>query len=411
MYSLVGVANPPECVDQIATTVKAKQSIFVTIPVKNWLKVSQRFKVTWKLDEGTSKAIFLRGANTFDIPGNTSKDFRLNVIAYKEEECKFTITFTNESTEEYIFYDVVVTVEESDSMSTIDMAAIVRETTTKFITLENPLETKVEIKEDYFEVGNDYIFINPSTFAIQPHKEAGFEIVYRPMIVRSEECEIKLTSPDLGVYKYKLNLKGLKQTTQRSLHFKTSLGSESVQVFRFIHYLKKQTIYTAKIERINTSGTQGGPSTEFKTDSNSISANAVDNQSGKEYALNIKYEPCSLGDCAAILVLTNPDGVEYSCLLYGHSSAPQPYGPIKIMTGKVVNVDFKNPLTEKTEFIFRFDNPSFSIGGKPPGLIDPGKQVAVPVKYDYSATNATSGRMIITAKGLPPWSYYLCGEK
>jgi len=76
--------------------------------------------------------------------------------------------------------------------------------------------------------------------------------------------------------------------------------------------------------------------------------------------LNIKYEPGSLGDCAAILVLTNPDVVEYSCLLYGHSSAPHPYGPIKIMTGKVVNVDVKNPLTEKTEFIFRFDNPSFS---------------------------------------------------
>jgi len=74
------------------------------------------------------------------------------------------------------------------------------------------------------------------------------------MIAKVDECDLSLKIPELGMYKYKLKLKGLKPTSQRSLHFKTSLGLESVQVYRFMHYLKKPTAYSVKIEKINSNG-------------------------------------------------------------------------------------------------------------------------------------------------------------
>jgi len=144
---------------------------------------------------------------------------------------------------------------------------------------------------------------------------------------------------------------------------------------------------------------------------NTINAIAAESQAGKEYAINITYDPCSLGDCAAILLITNPEGVEYTCLLYGHASAPQPSGPFKIMNGKTLPIDFTNPLLEKADVNVRFDNACFTLQGKPPGTVEPRKKISIVVKFDYNASNPMQGRMIITAKGLPPWSYYLTGEK
>ena len=117
------------------------------------------------------------------------------------------------------------------------------------------------------------------------------------------------------------------------------------------------------------------------------------------------------GESSAILLITNPDGVEYSCLLYGHTSAPQPQPITKIANTKTANIDFKNPLSEKCEFTIRFDNPCFSLAAKLPGPLDPGKPISLPVKFDFSEDHPTTGRMFISTKDLPPWIYYLHGEK
>ena len=67
--------------------------------------------------------------------------------------------------------------------------------------------------------------------------------MYRPLIVSEQETDLTLKNPQLGEFKYKLVLKGLVPTTQRSLAFMTALGSELVQAFKFTHYLKKATTY------------------------------------------------------------------------------------------------------------------------------------------------------------------------
>ena len=103
--------------------------------------------------------------------------------------------------------------------------------------------------------------------------------------------------------------------------------------------------------------------------------------------------------------------MEYTCLLFGKSTAPQPIGPIKCVPGaKPSAIDFKNPLFEKCEFQITFDNPNFSLGSKAPGPLDPGKATSLQIKFDNKPEYPSTGRMIITARGLPPWIYYLQGE-
>ena len=150
------------------------------------------------------------------------------------------------------------------------------------------------------------------------------------------------------------------------MHFKTSLGTELVQGFRFTHYQKKACVYSIKLERVG----QTGACTDFKVDATTINAPICDNINGVELSINIRFEPNNLGDSRAKLVVTNPEGMEYNCLLFGYSTAPQPQGPIKIVHTKTSPVDFKNPLSEKCEFNIRFDNPCFTLATKPPGPIE-----------------------------------------
>lgn len=211
----------------------------------------------------------------------------------------------------------------------------------------------------------------------------------------------------LGAFKYKLLIKGLQPSSQRSMAFKCALGGDLVQVFKFTHYLKKPTNYTVKVERIDN---PGAPS-DFKAEVASIAAPAAESHKGVEVSCSIRYEPFTIGDSRGVLKLASPEGMDYTCLLFGKSTAPQPQGPIKCPTGaKPAAVDFKNPLNEKCEFQVTFDNANFSLASKLPGPLDPGKVTALQIKYDAKPELPRTGRMMVNTKGLPPWVFYLQGE-
>jgi hydrocephalus-inducing protein len=50
LYNLNGVATEPEAEVLPQETVQAKKARFIMVPVKNWLKTDQRFKVSWAVE-------------------------------------------------------------------------------------------------------------------------------------------------------------------------------------------------------------------------------------------------------------------------------------------------------------------------------------------------------------------------
>ena len=136
-------------------------------------------------------------------------------------------------------------------------------------------------------------------------------------MISESEAEMSLKNPVLGDFHYKLVLKGLAPTSQRSLAFKCALGQDQMQAFKFVHFLKKQTNYAVKVERIDGPG-----ACDFKADVAQVPAAAAENQKGIEVQLNVRNEPFTIGDSRGVLKLTSPEGMEYSCLLFGKSQAP-----------------------------------------------------------------------------------------
>ena len=112
------------------------------IPVKNWLKAGQRFNVVWKF-EAEDKTIFVNAANTFDVAGDATKDYKLSVYALKACQAKLELVFKNPTTHEFLSFKINITVQPPDPMTKIELQSVVRESVTKLITIENPLATQV----------------------------------------------------------------------------------------------------------------------------------------------------------------------------------------------------------------------------------------------------------------------------
>lgn len=97
MYKLIGKATPPQVLQTYDLSTKAKKNLIHLIQIKNWLNVPQRFNVTWKFDV-EDKTVFINAANTFDIAGDSAKDYKLSVYALKACNAKFTLYFKNPNT-------------------------------------------------------------------------------------------------------------------------------------------------------------------------------------------------------------------------------------------------------------------------------------------------------------------------
>jgi hydrocephalus-inducing protein len=245
-YNLFGKSNKPEATENLTVQIDAKKPKYISVPVENWLKTAQRFKVTSEIVGNADNATFIRGANTFDIQGNSTKEYKLNFLTYKAGETNFRVTFLNETTGEYLFFNIKAIAGEPGIHSTIELASQVRETISKMIIIENPTKFDIEITKQEFSFANEYIEITPDSITIPAQSERGFEINYRPLVIGESKELLTLKSAALGIYKYELLLKGLASTAQRSPHFKCSLGADLMQQFKFKHFLKKATVYTVK---------------------------------------------------------------------------------------------------------------------------------------------------------------------
>ena len=405
VFNLTGVAKPPKPTDAIIREIRAKVAQILILPVKNWLETTQRFEVKWELEAEADPAILIRGANTIDAPGYSIKDYKLNFLTYKTGTTKFKVTFTNPATREYLFFNLEMKATQQELQGTVELICPVREVTQKVIMIANPLATPIEISRSMIVCDNDYVQIEPDWLEIPAKSESGIEVTYRPLIAAEQQSKLVVKTAQLGEFNYVLVLKGLPASSQRSLNFSTSLGTELVQAFRFTHFLKKQVQYAIKIEKLIGSGQP-----DFLTDKPVCEAAASLTWDGTEITLPIRFEPSNPGESRAVVTLVHPEGGEYSCVLNGTATAPMPQGPFKCIPGKGIGIEFRNPFYEPMEYLIRLDNPAFSMNAKSPVKLDNKKSLSILVVYKPQDGKPPTGRMIVSTGDLPPWIYYLSGE-
>ena len=82
------------------------------------VQATQRFSVTW---EDTLASTSLRGAKSLDVPALGTRDYKMTFYAYKQCKATTVVRFTNESSGEYLLYNVEITVTAPGKVDVINL--------------------------------------------------------------------------------------------------------------------------------------------------------------------------------------------------------------------------------------------------------------------------------------------------
>ncbi|ORX48158.1 hypothetical protein BCR36DRAFT_329786 [Piromyces finnis] len=343
LYKLSGIAEKPVSSGIISRDVPCKTNYSETLSISNWMKRSQRFKVSFELLK-PDPAIIVKGKEYIDIPGLVERKYKVNFYSYKEGTANIKVIFKNETTQEYIFYNLNIRSTPAGVISTIEMSTTARVSILKEIVISNPLSTIAS----FVTSCNSSEISCLHSFQIQPRSDYKLQIEYLPLIPKEVVSNLTLNSSELGVYLYDLKLSCSNASLERKLQFKVPLGLNQVQTFRFLSYTKTKTEYSCKID-----------SPDFTVDKTVIAPSAQNG--GVEVCVDITYEPSKLGDIRSTLVVSSPIGGDYICPLFGHCVIPRPQGPILVKSGTASSVIFKNVFTTQAAFNYSIDNPAFTI--------------------------------------------------
>ncbi|KAK6983379.1 hydrocephalus-inducing protein, partial [Biomphalaria glabrata] len=400
LFNLVGTAEPPKVLARIQRDVPCKTGYSELLPVFNWLKKTQRFRVKIepvkpeKLEPGTT----VKGVEYIDVPANGKKDYKLSFYAYKEGISTLKVTFINEQTQEYQFYEVTFKATKPGVISTIYLATPVRQSVPYTLTLDNPLSNQVtfSISCTVAEV------MLPSQLVIPAASQGHLTLEYQPLKVGEVTGRLELNCADLGQYLYDMVLNAQPSGQEKPIYFRTWLGSSVTQVAKFLNFAKQKTDYSCKIDN-----------PDFHVEK-TIAA-APGSTGGTEVALDVVFEPSKLGEQRAQLTVTSPLGSDYVFPLFGTCISPKPQGPFTVKSGSNLSIVFRNIFSTTTPFTFQVDNPLFHVA-KPGESIRPHKDHRIVVGFDgTNIKNPVVGKLIVScarsAGGASnvQWIYYLKG--
>ncbi len=137
------------------------------------------------------------------------------------------MTFKNETSGEYSFYELKYTATPPAPCGTLSLECPVRTQTSTKITLTNPLASDVTLKPS---ISSKQVTLSPEQVVLRAGSTSEVEVQYRPLLVGPSEGSLKLESAELGVFEWVLKLVGVATNQERTIGFSVPLGSRETQV-------------------------------------------------------------------------------------------------------------------------------------------------------------------------------------
>ncbi|WIA13448.1 hypothetical protein OEZ85_007028 [Tetradesmus obliquus] len=380
LYKLYGQSDQPTPEAVVELSLPAKTQHSQTLRVSNWLHKPQRFKVIKELLVGEASTR-LEGPTAIDVPALTDRDYKLSVYSYTTGLTHARITFKNEATGEYTFYELKLTSSAPAPMGQLVMECPCFSKTSTTISITNPLATQVPLK---FSCTSKQVSLSQEPPVLAAGSTTPLEVRFRPLLVGASEAVLCLDSPELGLYEWRLRLTGAPTNPGRSLAFGVPLGTRDTQVFRFTHWLPEKTDYKCSFKS-SGSTTSGGnllSSSGFDVPV-TVTAPAA-GPTGVEVECVVGFEPCAVGEVFRdVLLLSSAAAGPYEVPLVGQCVPPKPQGPVDVSKGSAA-VPFRNVFASEAEFFYSVDNPAFVVA-KPSEKLQPKKPVTITVNYKPDA--------------------------
>ncbi|CAH8559949.1 unnamed protein product [Schistosoma mattheei] len=378
LYNLCGTSDAPKSMMRINREIECRKLHTEIVQIPNWLNISQRFRVSReilrpdKLDPSTT----IQGLNYLDVPADSSKEYKLSIFTYREGFTLIKVTFTNETTGEYQYFEVNFKSIRNKSLDVIKMQTPIRKPITYTLILENPLSIPVN-----FQMSTNISEVQcPNQLQIPAHCEGKVTLEYLPIKIGQNNGKFEANCNELGSFIYELNLQATPASFESTIHFRTTIGQRHCQIVKFTNLSKNKNEFITNVAN-----------SDYHCEKQIIVAPGV------EASLEVVYEPTSVGNSQATLTITSSQAGEYSFLLKGTALLPQPQGPIIIKAGETKHIIFRNVFPTPILYSFQVDNTLFNLP-KQSEVIRPGKEFRIPVGLDGNITKSpVTGKLVVTA--------------
>eukprot|EP00755_Sulcionema_specki_P012495 Sspe_Gene.8383::Locus_2861_Transcript_1_1_Confidence_1.000_Length_14125::g.8383::m.8383/K17570/HYDIN; hydrocephalus-inducing protein len=372
MHALVGEAEPPPPAGTVEQEVQAKSTATILLTIRNWLPQPQRFTVTREFSP-VDESVVITGASTIDVPSDSSRNYKFTLVSHREGKYSGNVKFVNETTKEFVHYNVNVVVKPPKELSVVRIRTPARQAHSETIFVENPLPRAVTLDVSASGVQSELSF--PDKLTVEAKSAGRLKINYFPLLASEERtARLVLKCPELGEFPHTLLLTALPPVPERGMRFQAPLGQSQTLTAKIVSYAKTPVDYTLKFLDPKTPfarpGGQGGV----------IKAQASTRPEGEEVTFDIVFEPSRLGEARDTVEVVSSVGGHYSIALVGTCTAPQRQGPFECRPGQPRSIPFKNVFLETMSFSIISDSPCFTVG-KAVEVVPPKKEVSFPVTF------------------------------
>ncbi|XP_075998116.1 hydrocephalus-inducing protein homolog [Genypterus blacodes] len=401
LYSLQGTAEPPKVEDTILRELPAKTHHTELLSVHNWLSKQQRFRVVIEIlkPERPDATVSLKGLEYIDVPSLAKGDYKINIHTFREGQVIAKVTFHNEASGEYLFYQITFKMTPANVLSTIELVTVVRQMASATVQVENPLNMPVSLTPECKCLD----IVVPSQYTVPGQSKGVLSFEYQPLHAGESTARLSMHCNELGYFHYELLLKVMPPPQEKPVYFQTSLGSSHTIIVKFNNYSRSRAEYSCKLD-----------CSDFIVEKSIVTPPGF--PLGLEAQAEVCFEPHQLGQVRGQLTLSSAVGGEYIFSLYGTCLPPKPQGPFSIRTGRNISIPFKNVFLQTIAFSFQVDNPCFTV--KAVDNIQSKKTCTMLVTFEAPSTDSQGpwfGKVIISSQCSVghsksfSWVYYLKG--
>jgi hypothetical protein len=354
------------------------------------------------LKEGTSEVVlrFEKRSQLNEIGKNDESEKKKPQSA--RNSYHQTISSQLSSPVEYSFYKISITSTPPKNTEPILLSTSVRTPVVHKLTITNPSTTVAHFSSS---CAHSAVSV-PPLIDVPALSSTTIEISFVPLDVVDTNVPLTFTSIQLGKLDYTLHLVSVSVPSEKTIKFRTSLGTDQMLTFRFINR------YTQSVDFKIAISSDSPNLNPFSVQSNTVfSPAALSSSSGIEVSIPITFEPTALGMFRATLTASSDKAGTYTCILIGHSTDPTPQGPVIIRSGSAGNfISIRNIFSQQTIFTFVVDNPAFQV--KANENIPPKKSANINIQFKPTTQSSTpiSGKLTVSCSLVPcSWIYYLKG--
>ncbi|KAG8274599.1 hypothetical protein J6590_104596, partial [Homalodisca vitripennis] len=333
------------------------------------------------------------------VSGSKTRELSLTLTSYLPGTLIFKIMLTNESTEEYEWYEVVCEVHPCGPLADISLTTTVRQPVYHDLVVRNPLDSVISVG-CIVDVPGLTVVVN-TPLSVYPLQQGIMRLQYLPLWpCESSSNRLELTSEQLGVLPYTVKTTALPPPPGPSLNLTCDLGLQASAHIQLRNFSSLQAIFEC------------ASSHEDVTVESPVTVDP-----GESKSVNVVYQPSSLTNISTGICATSLQAGDFLFPMIGTSLYPEPRGPYTLTPGSNVAVSIKNIYKEAKTFIFSIDNGAFLI--KEPTLhLQPNQVVEVTVEMaelegkqfpQYPETGKLTVSVTDEALCHIQWVFYLCG--